>query len=167
LVLTTSRKETLRLSVEKAASEMLMEVAEQLDLWCQEMGNPAYKPLKGRILKRRSRQDITAKRKSVSGPQPGLGAAAGSVSRATGGTLGNSALKHSSESDEEELLTLPESLEAMKTGFLQFRRMQLKGQLVGSGDEKVRHLLIFETCLRLHYAVVVAACVRACLILFP
>jgi hypothetical protein len=116
---------------------MLMEVAEQLDLWCQEMGNPAFKPLKGRILKRRSRQDLTVKRKSLSGPQQALSSNSLSKSSGNATAAGLFALKQLTDGEEsDDVMTLPESLESMKTGFLQFRRMQLKGQLVGTGDEK-------------------------------
>ena len=67
LAITVSKKEVIRLSVDKSASEMLMDVAEHLDLWCQEFGSPSYKPLKGRALKRRSRADLLTRRKSSGG----------------------------------------------------------------------------------------------------
>jgi hypothetical protein len=115
-------------------SEMLMDVAENLDAWCQERGSSNYKPLKGRALKRRSRGDLLARRKS--GGIPGQGDSIGR--KTSSGTISTLKQMNSSmelNSDDDELMTLPDNLESMKTGFLQYRRMQLKGQ-VGSADEK-------------------------------
>merc|ERR1719197_842642 len=61
-----------------------------------------------------------------------------SLSRASG-SVPLASLKRSmtsvDNSDEEDVNVLPENLENMKTGFLQYRRMQLKSQVV-SGDPK-------------------------------
>lgn len=84
---------------------MIMDIAEQLDLWCQEHGNPSYKPLKGgRIMKRRSRSDI-AKRKSSSG-------FGGTVGKSSGEQ--QSALNSMRQSTEVLEAPLPQNLEAMK-----------------------------------------------------
>lgn len=111
---------------------MLADAADLIDGWCIEKQVDGYKPLKNKNRRKsgllgRTRRDTT-----------------GSVNKTLGqSTL--SALKTMSESvpstsSEDEDSLLPESLEAMKTGFLQYRRMQLKAQVVGSEEKGTKSM---------------------------